>query len=855
MTEESVIQDAQLFLAGTMENFSWVWWPQTHAILWAPGLREIFRVSEREAAFTHDSEFFSRVHEDDLPGFMVRLQQVLDGHCKSNEDIIRVRRGDNSWAWVLSRYFIVREKSGETFKITGYLIDLSHLRLHSRFFLAMERQNLAGYHAMLENSPDLVSRLNKNLSFIYVNPTLNRYMTSRVDSPDHEEAFAAPLGEEHLAFVRANAAEVFAGGAVRSAPYAFASELRGDVSGEYTFWPELDPDGTVHSVIAQFRDNTEHLRLEQQARLNARRLAALYELGQMADRPEEEIMGLLTEYITELTGGGCGYIFFIQDAEEETGRVFWSKAHYDFLDPADMPATYLPEGCLGTGRDQSGRFHARFIVNGDGEHPMHTVFDGKYKVMRHMHVTVFDGEKPVCIAAVSNKPTPYEESDLIQLSLFIDSAVNIMNRHEYFRYLKEAKETAERLNRAKDEFLANISHELRTPLNGILSMLQLLELSSLPPEQLEHARAATSSGKALLRIIGDILDLSVMESGKMTMHTVPYSLRDVLHSTINLFAGELAQKGLRLDLEIAPDVPELMRGDDARMRQIVFNVMGNAIKFTEKGAVSIYCGLVGSRPDRRRVYLAIADTGIGIPDDQHSLIFDAFTQVDSSSSRKYAGTGLGLNIVRRLMAAMGGSLTLESELGRGTTVHLSLPVTPVARENAGKERALPAASPHRSLDVLVAEDDAVSRRALKLLLQRSGHRVLCVSDGRQALESLLLHDFHCVFTDVQMPGMDGLELVRRIRANQMEDITPSGAVLDMVRELWPEAAPAPKERANRVRDAIITAVSAHAMAGDKERFLSEGMDFYISKPVDLRELDAVLACIVRKLAEAESVPA
>lgn len=849
MTEESVTQDAHSFLTGMMENFFWVWWPQTHAILWAPGLREIFRVSEEEAAFTHDSEFFSRVHEDDLPGFMVRMQNVLDGHRKSNEDIIRVRRGDNSWAWVLSRYFRVEEKSDKTFKITGYLIDLSRLRLHSRFYLAMERQNLAGYHAMLENSPDLISRLNENLSFIYVNPTVNRYLMFSENSPDQEEAFAAPLGEEHLAFVRANAAEVFSGGAVRSAPYAFASELRGDVSGEYTFWPELDPDGTVHSVIAQFRDNTEHLRLEQQARLNARRLAALYELSQMADRPEEEIMSLLTEYITELTGGGCGYIFSIQDAEEETGRVFWSKAHYDFLNPADMPAARLPEGCLGTGRDESGKFHARFIANGDGKHPTHTVFNGKYTVMRHMHVTVFDGDKPVCIAAVSNKPTPYEESDLIQLSLFIDSAVNIMNRHKYFRYLKEAKETAERLNRAKDEFLANISHELRTPLNGMLSMLQLIQLAPLPPEQLEQARTATQSGKALLRIIGDILDLSVMESGKMTMHTATYSLRDVLHSTMNLFAGELAQKGLRLDLEIAPDVPALMRGDDARMRQIVFNLLGNAIKFTEKGAVSMYCGLVGSRPDKRRIYLAISDTGIGIPDDQHSLIFDAFTQVDSSSSRKYAGTGLGLNIVKRLMAAMGGSVTLESELGRGTTVHLSLPVTPVARENGEKEQALPKTLPYRSLDVLVAEDDAVSRRALKLLLQRLGHRVLCVEDGRQALESLLLHDFHCVFTDVQMPGMDGLELIRRIRTGRMEDITPSDTVLGMARELWPEAAPTAKRRENGVRNTIVTAVSAHAMTGDKERFLSEGMDFYISKPVDLRELDGVLARIAGKLAE------
>ncbi len=848
MVKKNPLQAAHAFLSGKMEKFSWLWWPQTRKLMYSPGLRGIFRLADDEAAPTCDEDFFSRVHKDDFPGLQATARAVVDCHAEHGEEIIRIRRGDGSWGWALIRFFAVKKKDGKATELAGYMIDLSRLRVHSRFHLSTEGHNLSGYHAMLENSPDLTIRLNKNLSFIYVNQAVHRYLAPRDNAADVEEPFPAAFSEEHGAFIRRNARDVFSGGGVKRTEFTFISELRGEVSGEYTFWPELDPDGMVNSVIAQFKDNTEHIRVEQQARLNARRLAALYALNQMGDRPEEEVMDQLTEYIAELTGGGCGYIFFVHDAEGAAGRTFWSKALYDILGPEDLPTTRLPEEFLRLCKNERGVLYTKRILNGDGKHPVHSIVNGKYRVMRHMHVTVFDGANPVCVASVSNKPTPYEESDLIQLSLFIDSAVRVMNKHKHLRYLREAKETAERLNRTKDDFLANISHELRTPLNGILSMLQLLQLSPLPPEQLEYARTAVQSGEALLRIIADILDVSVMGSGRMTMHMVPYSLHDVLHSTINLFVGELAKKGLRLDLEISPNVPPLIQGDDARMRQIIFNVLGNAIKFTDKGEIRIYCAIVGSRPGKQRIHLAVSDTGIGIPEEQQTAIFDAFTQVDSFATRKYAGTGLGLNIVKRLVTAMGGEITLESELGQGATFHFSLPVTMAARTRVREEEKRAKAAPLRSLDVLVVEDDAVSRMALKLLLQRSGHRALCVKDGRQALEALLLHDFHCVFTDVQMPDIDGLELVRRIRAGRTDDIVPSGDVRKLLNETLPDAAGANGPHRELARDVLVAAVSAHAMSGDKEYFLNAGMDFYISKPVVLRELERVLARVAQQTA-------
>ena len=277
----------------------------------------------------------------------------------------------------------------------------------------------------------------------------------------------------------------------------------------------------------------------------------------------------------------------------------------------------------------------------------------------------------------------------------------------------------------------------------------------------------------------------------------------------------------------------MLTGDDARVRQILFNLVGNALKFTERGGISVRCAL-DKKPEDEKVCLVIhvADTGIGIPLDKQGIIFEAFTQVDSSSTRKYPGTGLGLSIVKCLAALMDGEVTLKSEEGKGTTVSCTLVLdTPAERLPRTPEGGL-SSMPSRKLGILVTEDDAVGRFALRNFLQRAGHLVVCVNDGRQALEALQLYHFDCLFTDIQMPDMDGFDLAQRIRSNSLDGITPTEAIRSVVREIFPEASESARPIDPRC---AIVAVSAHPVPGDKDKLLQHGIDHYIAKPISMKE--------------------
>ena len=412
---------------------------------------------------------------------------------------------------------------------------------------------------------------------------------------------------------------------------------------------------------------------------------------------------------------------------------------------------------------------------------------------------------------------------------------------EYLQALEKAKMMAEAANRTKDEFLANVSHELRTPLNGVLGMLQLLQVSALSAEQREYVRIAGLSGQALLRIIADILDFSRMESGRMELRDGIFNLRETLLSTMSLFISQARTKGLEATVSIDENLPSALVGDDARVRQIVFNLVGNALKFTKQGGIGLECSLLPHNiRGKAWVYIAVRDTGMGMPPQMHAAIFEAFTQLDSSSTREHSGTGLGLVIVKRLVRMMGGTLAVESELGEGTTIHCSLPFARADRRAADRMRRRPSLAGRRQqrLDVLVAEDDPVGRFALSAFLLRAGHRAVCVENGRQALEAAQLHTFDCLITDIQLPVMDGLEIARRVRQGYFFDITPSREMAEAVRKAVPEADA--EARLAVPRDLPVIALTAHAMSGDREYFLRMGMDMYLAKPVIMEELYAVL---------------
>jgi len=378
-----------------------------------------------------------------------------------------------------------------------------------------------------------------------------------------------------------------------------------------------------------------------------------------------------------------------------------------------------------------------------------------------------------------------------------------------------ARDKAQRANQAKSEFLANMSHEIRTPLNGVLGMLQLMETTALDGEQKEYLHAAIQSSNRLTRLLSDILDLSRIEAGKLVVQERVFEFSNLKDSVLELFSPAAMSKNLQLDCVIDQSVPPKLVGDEVRLRQILFNLVGNAIKFTDSGNVHVeICGLQTGGGVNPRLLFMVSDTGIGIPDEVLKDIFEPFAQAEGAFTRRFQGAGLGLSIVRRLMKVMGGELCIESVEGNGTTVFFSLPYTLHADGEEGDSPGCHGESRSaKGLRVLLAEDDRVSMVTGKRMLEKLGFTVATATNGMEALQLLAEQDIDLILMDIQMPVMDGVEATKAIR----------------------------KSKALGRKSCIpVIAMTAYAMTGDREKFLDAGMNDYIAKPVDKAVLREVI---------------
>ncbi|MEN6557213.1 MAG: PAS domain S-box protein [Thermoguttaceae bacterium] len=580
-------------------------------------------------------------------------------------------------------------------------------------------------------------------------------------------------------------------------------------------------------LIGVFRDITIQKETEKERQLINQRMESLLSLSHMVDRPMQEIDAKVVEDAIQLTESAIGYLAIANDDGSELSLVYWSRLAQAGCSVVDRPLTFKTKDAGLWG--EAVRQRKPMITNDyAAPNPLKRGLpEGHVPLVRHMNIPVFDGDRVVAVVGVGNKSTNYDDRDLRQLQLLMDGWWRIAMQRKYEQKLAAAKETADAANRAKSQFLAGMSHEIRTPMTAILGYADLLmEPSLTPSNRVNYATIIRRSGEHLLSLINDVLDVSKIEAGKMTLEMSRCNVVTLLTEVAGMLRPKAQQRGVSFQIEFPGPVPETIQTDAVRLRQTIVNLAGNAVKFTEQGSVRIVTSLLQNwRDGQPALRFEVIDTGIGIREESLPKLFQPFVQGEDSITQRFGGTGLGLVISRHIANLLGGELTVQSVFGEGSVFTLIVPTgslegvplleKPLEEEQkTASEPWRPTPESLRGVHILLAEDGFDNRELIQTVLRKAGADVWTAENGRLAVELARQESFDLILMDMNMPVMDGYEATRLLRSEGYKK--------------------------------PIFALTANAMTNDYEQCLAAGCDQYLAKPVSRAQLiDAIVTRVHR----------